>query len=173
MPIELKMPALSPTMEEGTLAKWLVKAGDMVSAGDIMAEIETDKATMEFESFDAGVVLELVASEGQTLPIGSPIAVFGQPGEDAKSALAKGGGGSAKPSEPKSDAKGEAKPAAAKAESEAAPKRVHDDVSAPIEPSSMVSLSRGSWTMVAIESPLSAGGTRLRGRLRARARGSG
>ena len=130
----VQLPRLSDTMEEGSIAKWLIAPGDKVKRGQVIAEIETDKATMEFESFDAGVVLELVASEGQTLPIGSPIAVFGQPGEDAKSALAKGGGGSAKPSEPKSDAKGEAKPAAAKAEPEAAPKRVHDDVSAPIEP---------------------------------------
>ena len=55
MPIELKMPALSPTMEEGTLAKWLVKEGDSVSSGDLLAEIETDKATMEFEAVDEGV----------------------------------------------------------------------------------------------------------------------
>jgi pyruvate dehydrogenase E2 component (dihydrolipoamide acetyltransferase) len=54
MPIELKMPALSPTMEEGTLAKWLVKEGDKVNSGDILAEIETDKATMEFEAVDEG-----------------------------------------------------------------------------------------------------------------------
>ena len=59
MPIELKMPALSPTMEEGTLAKWLVKVGDSVSSGDLLAEIETDKATMEFEAVDEGVITEL------------------------------------------------------------------------------------------------------------------
>ncbi|HEX4848037.1 MAG TPA: biotin/lipoyl-containing protein, partial [Novosphingobium sp.] len=57
MPIEIKMPALSPTMEEGTLAKWLVKEGDTVSSGDIMAEIETDKATMEFEAVDEGTIV--------------------------------------------------------------------------------------------------------------------
>ena len=56
MPIELKMPALSPTMEEGTLAKWLVKEGDTVAAGDLLAEIETDKATMEFEAVDEGTI---------------------------------------------------------------------------------------------------------------------
>ena len=64
MAIEIKMPALSPTMEEGTLAKWLVKAGDAVKSGDIMAEIETDKATMEFEAVDEGIVTEILVAEG-------------------------------------------------------------------------------------------------------------
>ena len=64
MGIELKMPALSPTMEEGTLAKWLVKPGDIVKSGDILAEIETDKATMEFEAIDEGVIGELMVAEG-------------------------------------------------------------------------------------------------------------
>ena len=59
MPIAIKMPALSPTMEEGTLAKWLVKEGDKVNSGDIMAEIETDKATMEFEAVDEGMIAEI------------------------------------------------------------------------------------------------------------------
>ncbi|MCC6477747.1 MAG: biotin/lipoyl-binding protein, partial [Sphingomonadaceae bacterium] len=64
MAIELKMPALSPTMEEGTLAKWLVKEGDSVSSGDILAEIETDKATMEFEAVDEGTVSQILVPEG-------------------------------------------------------------------------------------------------------------
>ena len=64
MPIELKMPALSPTMEEGTLAKWLVKEGDEVKSGDLLAEIETDKATMEFEAVDEGTVAKIVVPEG-------------------------------------------------------------------------------------------------------------
>ena len=64
MPIELKMPALSPTMEEGTLAKWLVKEGDNVAAGDLLAEIETDKATMEFEAVDEGTISKIVVPEG-------------------------------------------------------------------------------------------------------------
>ena len=59
MPIAIKMPALSPTMEEGTLSKWLVKVGDKVSSGDIMAEIETDKATMEFEAVDEGTIAHI------------------------------------------------------------------------------------------------------------------
>ena len=64
MATEILMPALSPTMEEGTLAKWLVKEGDTVSSGDIMAEIETDKATMEFEAVDEGIVGKIVIAEG-------------------------------------------------------------------------------------------------------------
>ncbi len=60
MPVELKMPALSPTMEEGTLARWLVKEGDSISSGDLLAEIETDKATMEFESIDEGTVTQIL-----------------------------------------------------------------------------------------------------------------
>ena len=64
MPISIKMPALSPTMEEGTLAKWLIKVGDKVASGDIMAEIETDKATMEFEAVDEGIVTAISVQEG-------------------------------------------------------------------------------------------------------------
>ena len=64
MPTPIKMPALSPTMEEGTLAKWLVKPGDTVSAGDIMAEIETDKATMEFEAVDEGTIASIAVEAG-------------------------------------------------------------------------------------------------------------
>ncbi|MEH6756606.1 MAG: pyruvate dehydrogenase complex E1 component subunit beta [Parasphingorhabdus sp.] len=75
MAIELKMPALSPTMEEGTLAKWLVKEGDAVSSGDILAEIETDKATMEFEAIDEGVVSKILIAEGtEGVPVGTVIA---------------------------------------------------------------------------------------------------
>lgn len=84
MPIELKMPALSPTMEEGTLAKWLVKEGDEVTAGDIMAEIETDKATMEFEAIDEGVVAQILIPEGtDEVQVGTVIAILVEEGEDA------------------------------------------------------------------------------------------
>jgi pyruvate dehydrogenase E2 component (dihydrolipoamide acetyltransferase) len=77
MSIELKMPALSPTMEEGTLAKWLVKVGDSVSSGDLLAEIETDKATMEFEAIDEGVITELLVVEGTDgVKVGTVIAVI-------------------------------------------------------------------------------------------------
>jgi pyruvate dehydrogenase E1 component beta subunit len=78
MAIELKMPALSPTMEEGTLAKWLVKAGDEVKSGDILAEIETDKATMEFEAVDEGVISDILVAEGsENVKVGTVIAMIG------------------------------------------------------------------------------------------------
>jgi pyruvate dehydrogenase E2 component (dihydrolipoamide acetyltransferase) len=87
MPIELKMPALSPTMEEGTLAKWLVKEGDTVASGDILAEIETDKATMEFEAVDEGKVLKILVPEGSDgVKVGTPIAMIGEEGEVAAAA---------------------------------------------------------------------------------------
>lgn len=84
MPIAIKMPALSPTMEEGTLAKWLVKVGDKVSAGDIMAEIETDKATMEFEAVDEGVIAAIEVAEGtEGVKVGTVIATLTGDDEDA------------------------------------------------------------------------------------------
>ncbi len=92
MATEILMPALSPTMEEGTLAKWLVKEGDTVSAGDLLAEIETDKATMEFEAVDEGVVGKILVAEGsQGVKVNTPIAVLLEEGEsldDAKPASA-------------------------------------------------------------------------------------
>jgi pyruvate dehydrogenase E2 component (dihydrolipoamide acetyltransferase) len=84
MPIEIKMPALSPTMEEGTLAKWLVKEGDTVRSGDIMAEIETDKATMEFEAVDEGTIAKVLVAEGSdNVKVGTVIAILASEGEDA------------------------------------------------------------------------------------------
>ncbi|CAN5132381.1 pyruvate dehydrogenase complex dihydrolipoamide acetyltransferase [soil metagenome] len=85
MPIELKMPALSPTMEEGTLAKWLVKEGDEVSSGDILAEIETDKAVMEFEAVDEGTIAKILVAEGTDgVKVGTAIAILAGEGEDVK-----------------------------------------------------------------------------------------
>ncbi len=84
MPTEILMPALSPTMEEGTLAKWLVKEGDTVSSGDLLAEIETDKATMEFEAVDEGVIGKILVPEGsEGVKVNSPIAVLLEDGETA------------------------------------------------------------------------------------------
>jgi pyruvate dehydrogenase E2 component (dihydrolipoamide acetyltransferase) len=84
MSIEIKMPALSPTMEEGTLAKWLVKEGDTVRSGDIMAEIETDKATMEFEAVDEGTIAKILIAEGtDNVAVGAVIAILAEEGEDA------------------------------------------------------------------------------------------
>src|SRR5687768_16454247 len=84
MATQLMMPALSPTMEEGTLAKWLVKEGDEVKSGDILAEIETDKATMEFEAVDEGTIAKILVAEGTDgVKVGTPIAVLAGEGESA------------------------------------------------------------------------------------------
>ena len=84
MPTEILMPALSPTMEEGTLAKWLVKEGDTVNSGDIMAEIETDKATMEFEAVDEGTIGKILIAEGsEGVKVNTPIAILLEEGESA------------------------------------------------------------------------------------------
>ncbi len=83
MPTEIKMPALSPTMEEGTLARWLVKVGDTVQSGDIMAEIETDKATMEFEAVDEGTIVDIAVEEGTDgVKVGAVIATLAGEDED-------------------------------------------------------------------------------------------
>ena len=113
MPINITMPALSPTMEEGNLAKWLVKEGDKVKSGDVIAEIETDKATMEVEAVDEGTIAKLVVPEGaQGVKVNSVIAILAGEGEDAGAAAAA----STSPSEAEMSAKpteGGAKPAAA------------------------------------------------------------
>jgi pyruvate dehydrogenase E2 component (dihydrolipoamide acetyltransferase) len=92
MPINIFMPALSPTMEKGNLAKWLKKEGDAVKTGDVIAEIETDKATMEYEAVDDGVMAKIVVPEGaQDVPVHQLIAVMAQEGEDPKAAAAATG----------------------------------------------------------------------------------
>ena len=89
MPTNILMPALSPTMEKGNLAKWLKKEGDKVSAGDVIAEIETDKATMEVEAVDEGTLAKIVVPEGtQDVAVNSVIAVLVSEGEDVKAAAA-------------------------------------------------------------------------------------
>ncbi len=101
MPINILMPALSPTMEEGTLAKWLVKEGDEVSAGDILAEIETDKATMEFEAVEEGTVGKIVVPEGtEGVKVNDLIAVLLEEGESADDIEAEGGDAAEKPDAP-------------------------------------------------------------------------
>ncbi|MCA0904960.1 pyruvate dehydrogenase complex E1 component subunit beta [Ruegeria marisrubri] len=112
MATEILMPALSPTMEEGTLAKWLVKEGDTVSSGDILAEIETDKATMEFEAVDEGIVGKILIAEGtEGVKVNTPIAVLVEEGEDASAVTAAA---------PASAAVAEAAPAAVEAPAPAA-----------------------------------------------------
>jgi pyruvate dehydrogenase E2 component (dihydrolipoamide acetyltransferase) len=115
MPIAIKMPALSPTMEEGTLARWLVKVGDKVSSGDIMAEIETDKATMEFEAVDEGTIADIAVAEGtEGVKVGTVIATLAEDGEDPAEAKKAGGGDSAPaPSPAKAEKEGAPAPAPA------------------------------------------------------------
>ncbi len=98
MPINILMPALSPTMEKGNLAKWLKKEGEAVKTGDVIAEIETDKATMEYEAVDDGVIAKIVVPEGtHDVPVNQLIAVLAQEGEDPKAAAAAAGKGAAQP----------------------------------------------------------------------------
>jgi len=107
MPIELKMPALSPTMEEGTLAKWLVKEGDAVKSGDVLAEIETDKATMEFEAVDEGTIAKIMVAEGTDgVKVGEVIALIA--GEDEDASAAASAAPAAKAEAPKAETKVEA-----------------------------------------------------------------
>jgi pyruvate dehydrogenase E2 component (dihydrolipoamide acetyltransferase) len=96
---ELVMPRLSDTMEEGTIGRWLVHEGDAFSAGDVLAEIETDKATMEFQAYDAGTVLRILVGDGETVALGAPIAIVGGEGETADEAASAGNGATAAPSQ--------------------------------------------------------------------------
>lgn len=102
----LDMPKLSPTMEEGLLTTWHKKEGDSVEVDDLLAEVETDKATMEFRSFDKGVLLKLLVDAGAEVKLGQPVAILGKEGEDIADLLAQAGGGEAKPK--KSEAQEEA-----------------------------------------------------------------
>ena len=126
MPTEILMPALSPTMEEGTLAKWLVKEGDEVKSGDILAEIETDKATMEFEAVDEGKIGKILVQEGTAgVKVNTAIAVLLEDGESADdiSAAKAAPKAQAKAEDaPDADAKADAKPDAKADAPKAAPK---------------------------------------------------
>src|SRR4051795_3291318 len=118
MALELKMPALSPTMEEGTLAKWLVKEGDDVKSGDILAEIETDKATMEFEAVDEGKIAKILVPEGTDgVKVGQPIALLAGDGERVEAAAAA----------PVADTKAQPKPAMTEQPSVPAPESQQDE----------------------------------------------
>lgn len=105
MAIVIDMPKLSDTMEEGVIAKWNVKEGDKVSSGDIIAEVETDKATMDVEVFDGGTVLKIVAAEGDAVPLGGLMAIIGEEGEDISDLLDGGSDSSSKDDEPKESKK--------------------------------------------------------------------
>jgi pyruvate dehydrogenase E2 component (dihydrolipoamide acetyltransferase) len=105
MATKITMPRLSDTMTEGTVATWLKKVGDKVNEGDILAEIETDKATMEFESFNSGTLLHIGIQEGESAPVDSLLAIIGKEGEDISDLLAGGGSSSDKKEEPKAEEK--------------------------------------------------------------------
>src|SRR4051794_15882130 len=124
MPINILMPALSPTMEKGNLAKWLKKEGEKVKPGDVIAEIETDKATMEVEAVDEGTLAKIVVPEGTAdVPVNQLIAVLAGEGEDATAAASSAGSApAAKAAEaPKAEAKAEPKAEAPKGEAPKAP----------------------------------------------------
>ncbi|MFL5154087.1 MAG: pyruvate dehydrogenase complex dihydrolipoamide acetyltransferase [Microvirga sp.] len=130
MPINILMPALSPTMEKGNLAKWLKKEGDTVKSGDVIAEIETDKATMEVEAIDEGVLAKIVVPEGTAdVPVNQLIALIAGEGEDPKSVSAAGGGGAQAPA--KAEAPKPAPPAAAPAQPPAAAQAAPAPAAAP------------------------------------------
>lgn len=136
MPINITMPALSPTMEEGNLTKWLVKEGDKVGPGDVIAEIETDKATMEVEAVDEGIVAKLVVPAGtEAVKVNALIAILAGEGEDVAEAAKGGDAAPAKSEAPKQEAKAEAPK---EQKSEAAPakaeKPVADQAAAPSTP---------------------------------------
>src|SRR5580704_974784 len=143
MPINILMPALSPTMEKGNLSKWLKKEGDAVKTGDVIAEIETDKATMEYEAVDDGVMAKIVVPEGTNdVAVNQLIAVMAQEGEDVKAAAAGAGQGIEKkpsagaPSTPPSSPRGEgaAQPAAAPSTSPPAPQEAKSPPPPPAAP---------------------------------------
>jgi len=121
MPINILMPALSPTMEKGNLAKWLKKEGDKVKSGDVIAEIETDKATMEVEAVDEGTIAKILVPEGtQDVAVNDVIAVMAGDGEDVKAAAGAGAAPAAKPAQAPAP-KPAAAPTAAPASKPAAP----------------------------------------------------
>ena len=185
MPVNILMPALSPTMEKGNLARWLKKEGDAVKAGDVIAEIETDKATMEYESIDDGVLAKIVVPEGtQDVAVNQLIAVLATEGEDPKAAAsAAGKAAAAKDSAPaKQKAPEPAKPAAA----QPAPLRHRPPARnrrPPPQRTAPTACSRRPWragsprtpasTSVASRAPdRTAGSSRATSRPRSRARGS-
>jgi pyruvate dehydrogenase E2 component (dihydrolipoamide acetyltransferase) len=122
MPIEIRMPALSPTMSEGNLARWLKKEGDAVAAGDIIAEIETDKATMEFEAVDEGRLGRILVPDGtEGVPVNQPIGILLEEGENEEAL--KGFEAGEAPAAPAANAKPEKPPKEAKAAPRAAEAR--------------------------------------------------
>src|SRR5687767_3460396 len=135
MPINILMPALSPTMEKGNLAKWLKKEGDTVKSGDVIAEIETDKATMEVEAIDEGILAKIVVPEGTAdVPVNQLIGLIAGEGEDPKSVSASGGGAPA-PQAAAPAPTAQPAPAAAPAQPQQAAAPKQPQAAAPAQPS--------------------------------------
>lgn len=122
MATKITMPRLSDTMTEGTVATWLKKVGDKINEGDILAEIETDKATMEFESFNSGTLLHIGIQEGESAPVDSLLAIIGKEGEDISDLLAGGNASDKKEEAPKAEARSEEAPKEKTEEPKEAPK---------------------------------------------------
>src|SRR5512143_2409356 len=116
------LPKLSPTMEEGVLVRWTKKEGDKVWPGDLVAEVETDKANMDFNIEDDGVLLKLLVKEGDTVKLGAPVAIIGKAGEDVSSLVAQAASGGGGAPAPKAEPKKEAAPPPPLPKKEAAPK---------------------------------------------------
>lgn len=171
MPINILMPALSPTMEKGNLAKWLKKEGDKVKSGDVIAEIETDKATMEVEAVDEGTIAKILVPEGtQDVPVNDVIAVLAGDGEDVKAA---GAGAAAAPA-PKAAEPPAAKPAAAPPPAAApAPKPAATGPTQAAAPQAAASASQGNGHARVFSSPLARRLAREAGIDIARINGSG
>src|SRR5436853_3574934 len=142
MPINILMPALSPTMEKGNLAKWLKKEGEKVKPGDVIAEIETDKATMEVEAVDEGTLAKIVVPEGTAdVPVNQLIAVLAGEGEDAKAAASSAGSAPAAAPKP-AEAPKAAAASAAPAKTEAPAAKTASPMPAPTPSAALVTNGR-------------------------------
>src|SRR5205814_899542 len=145
------MPKLSPTMEEGQLSRWLKKEGDKVSMGEPLAEIDTDKATMEMQSLANGVLLKILVNEGESAPLGDPIAIVGAEGEDISNLIgakksAKEEAPTAKPEADETEER-EQEPKKAAAVAKPAPK---EEAPRPVTPP-----SRSAWSLRSVPYPIS------------------
>ncbi len=127
----IDLPKLSPTMEEGTLVRWLKAEGDSIAVDDLLAEVETDKATMEFRSFDKGTLLKKLVPEGTVTRLGQPVAIFGAPGEDFTALLAQVGHGSAPVAAPVTPVAAPAAPVTAPVQTDTRPPPAGPVVGAP------------------------------------------
>ena len=156
MAITIEMPKLSDTMEEGVLSAWLVDEGDSVSAGDILAQVETDKATMDLEAFDDGVLLKKMIDEGDAVPIGEMIAVLGEEGEDISDLVSDAGGAADADT---ADASSEDEAASAEAEA-SQPESASSETDAPASPAGDGALA--DRTPEPVPAPTDASGTRVK-----------